>query len=155
MISCFGGFALSSQLLFRAWLALCVSHTFAPPSPDLHAHTHTFGRLRAIFFCMLCINRPRDEKNRMTEPKTFANFQLPLKSPYAWGTICKQYDWQVLARPWLTTPQRNTLIAVLNSTPIATSLQTPHGVLTMFASWSGRCADGRVQILQERLAARK
>jgi hypothetical protein len=37
--------------------------------------------------------RPKDEKNRQVEPRTFANFQLPLKPPYVWGTVCSQYDW--------------------------------------------------------------
>jgi hypothetical protein len=37
-------------------------------------------------------------------PKTFSQFQLPLKPPYVWGNICNQYDWPVLAKPDLMHP---------------------------------------------------
>ena len=38
--------------------------------------------------------KPLDENSLATEPRTFANFQLPLRKPYLWGTICHQFDWQ-------------------------------------------------------------
>ena len=50
-----------------------------------------FPHLRTMCFLLPC--RPRNEKNEFVEPKTFANFQLPLRPPYVWGTICSQYDW--------------------------------------------------------------
>mmetsp|Transcript_29750 Transcript_29750/g.95179 ORF Transcript_29750/g.95179 Transcript_29750/m.95179 type:complete len:263 (-) Transcript_29750:61-849(-) len=38
--------------------------------------------------------RPRDVNGKETEPITFSNFQLPTQSPFLWGDVCHQYDWQ-------------------------------------------------------------
>lgn len=38
--------------------------------------------------------KPLDENSIPVDPRTFSNFQLPLRKPYVWGTICSQFDWQ-------------------------------------------------------------
>ena len=90
-------FILRFLLLLVLLLLLLIPPSFLPLLSCLPFSTERFGPLRSSLYIHNSLQlqawKPRDELNRPQEPRTFASFQLPLRPPYVWGTICKQYDW--------------------------------------------------------------